>query len=166
MMRWYAVYTKQGQEGLAEANLRRQGFETYMPRLAGRRQARKIAAVILPMFPRYLFVRVDTETMPWRSINGTIGVSYLVSFGERPAKIADRVIDEIRGREGADGLVRLPGAERFRPGEKVEITEGPMREVNGLFTAATEKERVVVLMSLLGRDVPVRIDAMKLRRAS
>lgn len=167
MIHWYAVYTKPGQEGLAEGHLRRQGFETYLPRLATRRRhARKVTAVTVPMFPRYIFVRVDIETMPWRSINGTVGVSHLVSFGERPAKIADPVIAEIRAREDEDGLVRLPAAERFRPGEKVEIADGPMREIGGLFTAATEKERVVVLMSLLGRQVPVRVDAEKLRRAS
>lgn len=164
---WFVVYAKQGQERLAETHLNRQGYHTYLPRIAvQRRHARKTMAVTVPMFPRYLFVRVDLERMPWRAIYSTVGVVSLVSFGPRPSSVPDAVIDEIRQREGEDGLVRLPPAAAFQPGEAVEMADGPMRDLKALFTVPSEKQRVVVLMSLLGRQVPVHVSPDNLRRAS
>lgn len=166
MRRWFVVYTRAGQERLAEGNLLAQGFDAYMPRLAVRRKlSGKVCSATVPMFPRYLFVNIDMETMPWRSINGTFGVSHLVSFGERPAPVADAVVEEVRSREDEDGIIRLAKASPFKAGEKVEIADGPLSDVKGLFTARSESERVIVLMSLLGRDVPVRVSPDKLRRA-
>lgn len=167
MMHWYVVYTKAGQERLAEGNLRAQGFETYLPRLASRRKgAPRGAEVTVPMFSRYIFVRIDVDAAPWRSINGTFGVSNIVSFGERPARLPDAVIAELRNREDDDGIVRLPTVAPFRPGESLEISEGPLSEVRCLYQARTSQERGIVLMSLLGRQVPVRVRQEKLRRAS
>ena len=167
MKRWFVVYTKAAQERIAEINLKKQGFETYLPRLALRKKSagRAISAVV-PMFSRYLFVRLDLDAMPWRSVNGTFGVSNLVSFGERPAPVADAVVTEIMQRHDEDGVVRLSAQDVFTPGEKVEIEDGPLAEIKGLFTTASAKERVIVLMSMLGRDVPVRISPDRLRRAS
>lgn len=168
MMRWYAVYTKSGQERLAEGNLRNQGFETYLPRLAARRKQRRGAAVAVtvPMFPRYVFVRLNVDDGPWRSVNGTYGVINLVSFGDRPAPLPDSVIAELRSRESDDGVVHLAKADPIRPGDAVAVADGPMSDIQGLRAARTEGERVIVLMSLLGRQVPVRVSRDRLRRAS
>jgi transcriptional antiterminator RfaH len=168
MMRWYVVYTKQGQERLAEGNLRNQGFETYLPRLATRRKQRRgvSIAVTVPMFSRYLFVRLNVEEGPWRAVNGTYGVVSLVSFGDRPAPLSDAVIDELKNRESDDGVVHLAKIDPFRPGDAVALADGPMSDLRGLCAARTDGERVVVLMSLLGRQVPVRVAQDRLRRAS
>lgn len=167
MKKWFVVYTKAGQERLAEGNLRAQGFETYLPVLAVRKkQGRKTIAATVPMFSRYLFVHGDLQTMRWRSINGTYGVSGLVTFGERPASVKDGVIDEIRDREDVDGVIRLASIAPFEEGDTVEVTDGPLSQIKGLFTARTANERGVVLMSLLGREVPVKVNAQQLRRAS
>lgn len=167
MKKWFVVYTKAGQERLAEGNLRAQGFTTYMPILAVRKkQGRKTIAATVPMFSRYLFVQGDLETMRWRSINGTYGVSGLVTFGERPASVKDGVIDELRDREDVDGVIRLAAVSPFQEGDAVEVTEGPLSHVKGLFSAKTANERGIVLMSLLGREVPVKLNQQQLRRAS
>ncbi|MDW3205222.1 MAG: transcriptional activator RfaH [Alphaproteobacteria bacterium] len=167
MKHWYVVYTKAGQERLAEGNLQAQGFETYMPRLASRRKgAPRGAVTTVPMFSRYIFVRIDVDAAPWRSINGTYGVSSLVSFGDRPARVPDTVIDELRSREDETGVVHLPKVAPFQPGESLEISDGPLSEVRCLYQARTSQERGIVLMSLLGREVPVRVQQEKLRRAS
>ncbi len=167
MKQWFVVYTRVAQEGIAELNLKNQGFVTYLPRLALRRkQANRVASVTVPMFSRYLFVQVDLAAARWRSINGTFGVANLVSFGDRPAPVSDAVIEELRSREDEDGIVRLPKIAPFLEGESVAITDGPLSDMKAMFTARTEKERVFVLMSLLGRDVKVRVGQDRLRRAS
>ena len=77
MKRWYVVHTRPFQEEKATFNLSKQGFAFYLPKyLKPRRHARRTDLVLKPLFPRYLFVQWDTEIDPWRSIYGTIAVSY------------------------------------------------------------------------------------------
>ena len=59
---WYAVQTKPRKEAIAELHLRRQHFETYLPKVLLRKRRRaKWTKVVEPLFPRYLFIRVDPE---------------------------------------------------------------------------------------------------------
>jgi transcriptional antiterminator RfaH len=43
------------------------------------RHARKLTAVEAPLFPRYLFISFDPRRDQWRKVNGTFGVSHLVT---------------------------------------------------------------------------------------
>ena len=75
MNRWYVVNTQSHQEARADENLRRQGFYSWLPRFRRpRKHARRTDYVSAPLFPGYLFVRLDPEAERWRSINGTFGV--------------------------------------------------------------------------------------------
>ena len=106
--RWYVAQTQPHGESKAVAHLARQGFEVYLPRyLKRRRHARKIETVSAPLFPRYVFIMIDMAAQRWRSINSTTGISRLVCNGEAPAVVADGVVEGLRRREDAAGLVRL-----------------------------------------------------------
>jgi transcriptional antiterminator RfaH len=73
---WYVVQTQVNAEVKAARNLLRQGFEIYLPHYLKRRShARKIEKVAAPLFPRYMFVRIDLATQRWRSVQSTYGVS-------------------------------------------------------------------------------------------
>ncbi|MGE4220771.1 MAG: transcription termination/antitermination protein NusG [Alphaproteobacteria bacterium] len=164
MKRWYVVHTHPGAEAMAEGHLARQGFETYLPRCAKeRRHARRIDRIAVPLFPRYLFVAVDMERQRWRAIQSTFGVATLVSFGDRPAAVPEGVVEDIRGREGPDGLVPLPDGVPFAPGERVEIADGAFAEQSALFQTMDGTQRVVVLLKMLGRDLRVRVPRTALR---
>ena len=103
---WYVVQTHPHAEAKAVWHLRRQAFETYLPRyLKKRRHARRVDSVAAPLFPCYLFVAVDMTTQRWRSIRSTIGVTRLVSDGDRPAAVPVGVLDALKRREDANGLV-------------------------------------------------------------
>ena len=81
--RWYVVQTQVNGEAKAAENLRRQGYEAYLPRyLKRRRHARKVDFTAKPLFPRYMFVAIDMATQRWRSIQSTFGVSRLVTNGD------------------------------------------------------------------------------------
>jgi transcriptional antiterminator RfaH len=67
MKRWYVVHTQARQEARAQVNLRRQGFEAWLPVIRrARRDARRVDSTLASLFPRYLFVRLDLTSQPWR----------------------------------------------------------------------------------------------------
>jgi len=160
---WYVVQSQPHAEAKAAAHLIRQAFEIYLPRyLKRRRHARRIENVQVPLFPRYLFVRIDTTTQRWRCIHSTVGVSRLVCNGEAPTPVSDQVIASLRAREGADGLVRLEPRRRFAPGERVRILDGVLASCLGLYDGMADADRVRVLLDLLGRKVPVVVDDLSI----
>lgn len=165
MATWYAVHTHVHAEAKAAGHLARQGFAVYLPRyLKRRRHARRMEQVQAPLFPRYLFVAPTPENMRWRAINSTVGVCYVISHGGEPTAVPLRVIDEIRRREDNYGFVALGSAMMFRRGDKVKILDGPMAEHIGIFEAATDEDRVTVLLDLLGRQVRVKVPSAVLTR--
>jgi transcriptional antiterminator RfaH len=164
--RWYVVQTQPHSEPKAVWHLERQGFGTYLPRYEKRRRhARRIDTVAAPLFPRYLFVQIDLATQRWRSIQSTIGVSRLVCNGEDPAALADGVVDGLRRREDARGFVGLEPRPRFAIGEQVRIVDGLFARCLGLFDGVADRDRVAVLLDLLGRKVRVVFDDLSVAAA-
>ncbi len=158
MTHWYVVHTQPHGEERAQLNLERQGFDVYLPKyLRHRRHARRTEHVRRPLFPRYLFVRFDPERAQWRSINGTFGVAYLISHGDEPIAVPDKIVDAMQARHNDDDLVVLHSPDSFQPGQKLEIVDGPFAWRTGLFQRLDDNERVVLLLDLLGRPVSVTV---------
>ncbi|MDR3466456.1 MAG: transcriptional activator RfaH [Xanthobacteraceae bacterium] len=159
-MRWYVVQTQPNGEAKAALNLRRQGFEVYLPRyLKERRHARKVDVTARPLFPRYLFVAIDTATQRWRAIQSTFGVARLVSNGDEPACVPDGVVHAIRAREDGRGFVALDLKPAFAPGDRVRVVAGAFMDSAGLFGGLADHHRVSILLEMLGRKVRVLLDA-------
>ena len=155
---WYAVYTKMQLEVWAKNNLEERGFEVYLPRyLKQRRHARRMDVVPRPLFPRYLFVGADIDAGHRPRVNTAPGVSYLVSFGDRAAAVADPIIDEIRSRENDDGFIRLGRGQKYSEGDRVKISDGALCDHIGLFQCAADNDRVIILLDLLGRLTRVKV---------
>jgi transcriptional antiterminator RfaH len=154
MRRWYVAQTHSRAEAKAIGHLRRQGFEVYLPQYRKtRRHARRLERVRVPLFPGYLFVAIDVARAQWRAIRSTVGVRSLICNGDAPVAVPDGIVDGIRAREDAERLVEVPAPVPFARGEAVRITDGPMRDQVGLFDCVTDEDRVVVLLTLLGRQV-------------
>lgn len=96
---WKLVYTKAHCEAWSEANLRNQGFTVLLPRVRGR-------SGFAPLFPRYVFVGHE-RGRDTRCLRSTLGVQYVVLFGDDPVRVPQDVIDEVRSRMDAHGVVRL-----------------------------------------------------------
>ena len=88
--------------------------------------------------------------LQWHVIKRTPGVVRLVSDGGVPARVPDAVIEDLRRRE-RHGLVQLPELRRFRAGDRVRVTHGPLLGLEGLVAGTRPSHRVEVLLSLLGR---------------
>src|ERR1044071_7332400 len=100
------------------------GFSVYAPKFMKRNKLGQRKPVAL--FGRYFFVKL-TECWPAvKSIRGVADI--LLNSHQRPAQLADVVVDELKQRE-VHGFVQL---ERFRRGQKVMITNGVF--VNNLAT--------------------------------
>lgn len=156
--RWYAVCCKPRQEAIAEENLQRQGYRTYLPRIRNpRRRLGQWIDVIEPLFPRYLFIRIDPalrSTAPVRSTRGAVG---LVRFGGQPAVIPQEVIDTIVQREAPDSGLHQDGRPLFRKGEPVKLEEGPLTGMEGIFVEEDGEKRVIVLLNLLGKANSIKV---------
>jgi transcriptional antiterminator RfaH len=157
--RWYVVQTQVHAENKAAANLLRQGYGVYLPRyLKRRRHARRVETVPAPLFPRYLFVGFDLMAARWRSIQSTYGVSQLVCNNQEPAILPDRVVDGLRGREDDKGFIRLDPQPQYAPGDKVRVVDGVFSDSLGLFERMADRDRVAILLDLLGRKVRIVLD--------
>lgn len=163
---WFVVQTQPRAEAKAKRHLSNQGFTAYLPVYRRRvRHARRTEMLLRPLFPGYLFVRLDPEQHRWRSINGTIGVRQILSDGDTPRYVSDQIIDEIIAREDEGGAVKLlPPV--FSPGQAVRLMAGPFAEVSGLFEEVRDENRIVLLLSLLGRKVRVVAPAAEVTAAA
>lgn len=163
--RWYVVHTHPRQEDRAQSNFRLCGVETFLPRLRDQRVNQftgDISYVVKPLFPNYFFVRFKLSEI-YHRIRFTRGVHSLVSFAGDPCPVEDEVIDLIRSRVEADGLVKI-GAE-FKTGDRVFIREGPLRRLSGIFERQlTGTERVAILLDSVNFQGRVMVDRQTLER--
>ena len=162
---WYVAHTHVHAEATAAVNLARQGYSVFFPRYRKKRtHARRVEIVPAPLFPRYLFVLIDLASQRWRAIKSTLGVHHLVRHGERPAPVPAQVIASLKGREDANGFVHLERS-TFAPGDKVRVRRGAFGDNLGLFEGMSDRERVTILLDLLGRKVRVVMDAEAIEAA-
>jgi len=160
-MNWYAIHSKPRQEERALENLQRQGFEAWLPLLTVEKVLRsKLVQVIEPMFSRYLFIRLDTEQTNWSPIRSTLGVSKLVSFGNRPAVVADELIEALQQ------LPEQAPQRLIQPGQQVKIVSGPLRGLEGIYQQADGELRAMVLIELLNKQHCIVTEMQDLRPAT
>ena len=88
-----------------------------------RRKASRFVSDLKPLFPGYMFVSVNSELAPWRSINSTIGVSKLVSFEGKPKPLPLQLISGLMLRCDASGTLLPP--KTLNEGDSVEMLTGP-----------------------------------------
>jgi transcriptional antiterminator RfaH len=156
--RWYVAETLPAREDLAIQNLRRQSFQSFCPRFRKvRRHARRQHTVLAPLFPGYVFVRMDPERHAWRSINGTFGVRALICGDRlRPSALPDAAMHQILSR-CEDEVVRHLLVEPI-PGQTVQIVSGPFADRLASIETLDGKGRVRVLLDLLGTECSVWTD--------
>jgi transcriptional antiterminator RfaH len=154
--RWYAVQCQPLRERLAAVNLAQQAFEVFLPlRKKTRRHARRIETVCVPFFPGYLFVALDLAHHQWRSVNGTFGVTRLVTQGDRPAPAPEGLVETLQT------ACTEPNVLEWRPhlalGQPVRILAGPLAGLVGELHGMAEADRVRVLLRMMGGQFPVSL---------
>jgi transcriptional antiterminator RfaH len=158
MRQWFVVYTHPREEHIAEENLARQGYVTYLPRYKKRvSHARKVQEVMASLFPRYLFVAFDPAETGWRTIRSTRGVVDLVRHGNDPTPVSTRLIEDMREREDDAGCVVLGRQVELVKGQRITLKGDAFKGHDLIFETMKDADRVVALLTMLGREFKVEV---------
>ena len=164
MKHWYLIQFKPNSYRLAERNLHRQGFETFLPmQKITRRKASRFVSDLKPLFPGYMFLRVNSELAPWRSINSTIGVSKLVSFEGKPKPLPLQLISGLMLRCDASGILLPPKS--LSEGDSVEMLTGPFANFIATVDTIDPEQRIWVLLDFMGQKTRMQVTADQLQIA-
>jgi transcriptional antiterminator RfaH len=161
-MTWFLVQLKPNSYRIAERNLRRQAFRTFLPmqEQTSRRHG-KFKVDLKPLFPGYLFVALDVASGSWHAVNSTQGVSKLVSFGHDPVPVPPNLVPELMTRCDERGKIGPPRG--LKPGDNVKLTSGPFAEFVATIERIAPDQRVWVLLDLMGRTARLAVDADAVR---
>jgi len=162
-IRWYAIRTKSNKEKEVQKRLSDLELEVFLPWLRARRRVgTKFQWVLVPLFPCYLFCRLDLITSG-KSVRYAPGVRDFLKFGNVIAEISEGVICQLRER-CPDGVARIEPIV-MKPGEAVKIKEGPFAGLEAVFEEKLKgSERVAVLLEFLGRQTRVVVPSETIGR--
>ena len=138
------IKTKPRQEKIAKLNLKNQGYEVFCP-------MSEINNRLAVLFPGYLFVQLNDKTQNWSPISSTKGVSHFVKFGLNFAKVATSVIEFIQTNQHIT-TEKLISLNKFKTGDKVQISDGAFKDYIAIFKCFKSDERVTLLLNLMGQE--------------
>jgi len=148
-----------------EAHLANQEIAVFLPMLETFQYLNgKMIAKIKPMFPSYLFARLDIHATYYK-VKWTRGVNKILGAGSEPVPVSEKVIQTLRERMGANNVVRLDDG--LDEGNVVQFTSGPFKDLTGVFDKKmSDGGRVRILLSLIGVDVSVQVSRHQIRKVA
>lgn len=98
----------------------------------------------------------------WYIIRNTPGVTGFVGSGTEPTPVSDAEIAKIKKRMGVEDPKHQIN---YSIGEVVNITDGPFKGFDGAISEIdTQKGKIKVLVSMFGRETPVELDALQVKK--
>ena len=149
MRNWYLIKTKTRQENIAIQNLKNQEYSTYCATV-------EIDNKHVILFPSYIFIHLDNKKENWSPIRSTKGVVNFVRFGLNFAQVPDNVIEFLKANQLIN-QEKLENLNQFKSGDKVQITDGVLKNCVAIFKAFKSDDRVILLMNLLGQQQSITI---------
>lgn len=169
---WYVIHTYAGYEDQVAQNLRQ--------RIESLDMADKIFDVMVPIekqieikngkrrtvekkiFPGYVLVDMVVTDDSWYVVRNTPNVTGFIGFGVRPTPMAPGEIETIKKRMGQD---EPKYKIELVVGDLVQITDGALKGFQAKVDEVdTEKGKIKVLVSMFGRETPVSLDYLQLKR--
>ena len=130
-----------------------QNFKIFLPQhkveklVDGKRTIKKE-----PLFPQYLFAKLNTKNTNWTSIKSTRGINKIVEFGAGPAKVETDVIRELRK------LDSMPPEPYMKIGENIKVVSGPLQGLSAIYEAADGLSRSIILLQFMQQNQKIKID--------
>ena len=169
---WYAIHTYAGYEDAVARNLKQRIesmsmedkiFSVIVPKEKkikiknGRRQA-----IEEKIYPGYVLVEMVVTDDSWYVVRNTPQVTGFVGSGTTPTPLAQTEIKSIQKRMGVE-------EPKYKMdvvlGDAVRITDGPFKEYDGKVSDVDEERgKVKVLVSLFGRETPVELDFLQIKK--
>lgn len=169
---WYVIHTYAGYEDQVAQSLRQ--------RIDSLEMADKIFDVMVPIekqieikngkrrtvekkiFPGYVMVDMVVTDDSWYVVRNTPNVTGFIGFGVRPTPMSPAEIDTIKKRMGQD---EPKYKIELEVGDLVTITDGALKGFQAKVDEVDlEKGKVKVLVSMFGRETPVSLDYLQLKR--
>jgi len=169
---WYAIHTYSGYEDAVARNLKQRIdsfdmhdniFNVLVPiekKIKIKRSKREI--VEEKIYPGYILVDMIVTDNSWYVVRNTPRVTGFVGSGNTPVPVSLEEITEIKKRMG----VKEPHYKiDINTGDTVKITDGPFKEFDARVSEVdARKGRVKVLVSLFGRETPVDLDFLQIKK--
>ncbi len=157
--KWFAVVTTPQHEKAAFRHLDFAGIETFLPTYESSRtwRNRQKVKLELPLFPTYLFVRIDQADRA--SVLRTPGVKRLVGNSREPLSLPDREVEFLRTnilQQKAEPYADLIA------GQRVRIKSGPMQGLQGWLIRKSSGWRFILTVELIHQHVALEVDASTL----
>ncbi len=164
--RWLVVRTKSHQERIAVDHMWDRDVEPYCPMYLEPAWHPRAPRGPVPLFAGYLFARCRPSRQ-LQAVRFCPGVLGPVVFDGEPASVSQRLIEELREREGERGYVLPAELEYgFRSGQRVKLMAGPLKGLEGVFSGYLRGgQRAQVLMRFLRADHRVEVDTEALAMA-
>ena len=145
---WYLVRTKPGKERWVRDQLSTKVPEVFLPLLKARMPRwGKLAMSVTPLFPCYVFARIDLTT-DYFEVKYLPGVQGLVSAGMDPLVVPSTIVDQIRLR-GVNDIVEIHEAP-FDAGQRVLVVDGHFKGFEAIFDRyLSGAERVAILLNTI-----------------
>lgn len=169
---WYAIHTYAGYEEKVADSIRQ--------RINAVDMADKIFDVLVPkekqieikngkrrvvekkIFQGYVLVEMKMSEDAWYIIRNTPGVTGFVGSGTEPTPVSEAEIQKTKKRMGVEDPKHNID---YSVGEVVNITDGPFKGFDGAINEIDEqKGKIKVLVSMFGRDTPVELDALQVKK--
>jgi transcription antitermination factor NusG len=130
------------------------GLEASCPAYReARRWSDRVKVIDVPLFRGYVFARFN-PTQPLIVLTSP-GVCRIVGIGSIPAPVDDAEMEVIQAVARSD-MARIP-VEYVAVGQKVIVSQGPLRGSKGILARIKNVDRFVVSISLLQRSVMVEV---------
>jgi len=169
---WYAIHTYSGYEEKVAESIRQRAesldmkdkiFQTLVPKekqIEIKNGKRKI--VEKRIFQGYVLVQMKLTEDAWYIVRNTPSVTGFVGTGTEPTPVDPDEIEKIQKRMGLDQPKHKID---YREGEVVNIIDGPFKGFDGTISEIdAQKGKLKVLVNMFGRETPVELDSLQVKR--
>ncbi len=147
-MDWYLLKTKPNSHSTAYEHLRRQGFDVFLPLIVKTTKKNgKFLDGKTPLFPGYLFMGTSIDPVPWKSVNGTRGISAAVTLDGAYRPVNTDIIEGLQCRCDDGGVIQ--SLNDIIPGDHAKVERGPFAEFICTVESIQDDQRAWVLIDLL-----------------
>lgn len=169
---WYVIHTYSGYEDAVAKNLKQRIeslgmedkiFQVLVPKekkikiKSGKRQV-----IEEKIYPGYVLVEMIVTDDSWYVVRNTPNVTGFVGSGTTPLPVSLEEIDILKKRMGVEVPQFKIGVQI---GDLVRITDGPFKEFEGKVSEIDEERgKVKVLVNMFGRDTPVELDSLQIKK--
>ncbi len=169
---WYAIHTYSGYEEKVADSIKQRAqtidmadkiFDAMVPKekqIQIKNGKRRI--VDAKIFQGYVLVEMKLTDETWYIVRNTPGVTGFVGSGTSPTPVSDTEMNKIKKRMGVEDPKHQID---FSEGEVVNIIDGPFKGFEGAVSEIdTAKGKLKVMVSMFGRDTPVELDALQVKK--